>query len=296
MDKIPHQRSIRCISFSKDGEFLASCGFDAQTNLYKRKHPDHDHSTFMYRYITSLEGHENEVKCVSWSIISESKYHLATCGRDKTIWIWEILLSHIDSKDSDEDIHVDCVAVLQEHTQDVKQVLWHPYISDLLFSASADDTIRLWKEASDEDEFNASPGEWFSYKTLTKHQSIVWSIDISKWDKGRWLVSVCENGSICIWDGSLDWQCVHIIQSSTILSRPLYTVSWSSVHRIFSTAGGDDSIYIYHWDSSSLRLLCKKDRAHDGDINHLLWINESLLASCGDDLYIRLWAVNLIKQ
>jgi cytosolic iron-sulfur protein assembly protein CIAO1 len=66
---------------------------------------------------------------------SRSGLYLATCGRDKSVWIWECKQADTHRYhhqlalfvlDNEEENDFACAAVLTTHTQDVKQLKWHP--------------------------------------------------------------------------------------------------------------------------------------------------------------------------
>ena len=169
-----HSRTVRSCCWSPSGRQLATAGFDRVTAIW-------EHAGGVWEQVAALEGHESEVKEVAWA---PSGSLLATCSRDKSVWIWESQPGNefevVDVKHGHSQARgagggqgstrgscwqagacsqggrcagahhtatrgPHCAHVLQ----DVKTVRWHPS-SELLVSASYDDSIKVWVESDDE--------------------------------------------------------------------------------------------------------------------------------------------------
>ncbi|KAF2715989.1 cytosolic iron-sulfur protein assembly protein 1 [Polychaeton citri CBS 116435] len=172
-----HKRSIRSCAWkpnSKGESVLATGSFDASAGIWRRweegaidkaevdftgsglaggaEAADEDEEE--WRFAVILDGHDSEIKSLGFSPVAPL---LATCSRDKSVWIWEEL----------EDDNFETVAVLQEHEGDVKCIAWHPE-EQMLASGSYDDNIRLWREDVD---------DWACCTLLTGHGGTVWWVE-----------------------------------------------------------------------------------------------------------------------
>jgi WD40 repeat protein len=88
----------------------------------------------------------------------------------------------------DDDPDFECLAILAEHSQDVKSIIFSPISSGVLFSASYDDTIKAWQADVVHDD------EWRCKQTISTHSSTVWAIALDP--SGTILFSVGDDRAV----------------------------------------------------------------------------------------------------
>lgn len=275
-----HTRSIRRVAWRPiERPVLAVASFDSVVSINEKIDDD-------WECTAALEGHENEVKCIAWSCNGN---YLATCSRDKSVWIWE----------ATEDDEFDCLAVLQEHTQDVKVVTWHP-TEDLLVSGSYDNSICFWRDDGD---------DWALTCQLQGHTNTVWALAFSP--NGNTLASADNDGNVFLWIKISSNEDVATIDSTNILRPALqeewkqqtslphihkgavYTISWMNDATLCS-AGGDGKIVVYQrekHDEALWHVAYEQDHAHGVyEINSLEYLRDDRLLSGGDDGECRVWS------
>jgi cytosolic iron-sulfur protein assembly protein CIAO1 len=189
-----HERTIRSIAFApiQSPLILAAASFDGSVSIWEYVEGGEWECT------TQLEGHENEVKSVVWNSTGSL---LATCGRDKSVWLWESFLpgtiggpSGSSSGGGGGGGDFECIAVLNGHDGDVKAVHFAPSHGqwgdgdEILLSASYDETIKVWVEDA---------GDWYCAVTIKDvHSDTIWCLAVSP--GGGRLLSGSTDGSIAI--------------------------------------------------------------------------------------------------
>lgn len=279
LDDTVHKKAIRSVAWRPHSSILAAGSFDSTISIWSKEDSIDDLSsvqaTFDMELLAIIEGHENEVKCVAWS---QDGSYLASCSRDKSVWIWE-------ADEMGEEY--ECISVLQEHSQDVKHVVWHPSLH-LLASSSYDDTIRIWKDYDD---------DWEAAAVLNGHEGTVWCSDFEKSDSSLRLCSGSDDATVRIWkyiaddeDEQQEWICETTLPR--VHSRAVYSVAWNADGLIAST-GSDGMLVIYKEENGNWEIIAKKELCHGVyEANIVKWFEidgETMLATGGDDGYVNVW-------
>jgi WD40 repeat protein len=335
-----HKRSIRSVAWKPNtlGEtVLATGSFDATCGIWRRYEDNlgitagggggaegyNDEEDEEWRFAVVLDGHESEIKSVAWSAGGS---FLATCSRDKSVWVWEEL---------DED-NFETIAVLQDHTQDVKCVAWHPEEA-LLASSSYDDSIRLYREDLD---------DWVCCTLLKDHDSTVWCVVFEPLEargyeqaRGSRLASCSDDKTVRIWTrvgqsgaaigtgGAMpsiirgapveeEWTCSAVLPKAH--ERSIYSISWSARSGRIVSCGGDGKIVVYeeHLKSADAEAMNGETSAEGNkgpwkivaefegthgvyEVNNVQWSkrfdkdkkgnDDEIILSVGDDGEVNIW-------
>lgn len=313
LDEQTHTKTIRCVSFKPSSEeaypTLALGSFDSTCSIWGA-----DSFKSEWELLAVIEGHENEVKSIDWSL--DGRY-LATCARDKTIWIWET-----DSMNEE----FECIAVLSEHEGDVKFVKWNDKGEDthVFVSCSYDDTLRIWRQDEyDEDEWNCV--------AMINLENTVWG---AAWVDNDTIVCCCDDGKVLVYESDRkrvlteadkaeaeqgqDKDDQETTDSSKKLPSTIKKIeTWSAssafgkvsrmhegtVYSVDSrggrivSGGSDGCVYVYEREaagpeSGEWRVCASHSLCHGvREVNSVRFVRDNTVASGGDDGSVAVWGL-----
>jgi WD40 repeat protein len=244
-----HTGSVRCVNFSPDGEFFATCSEDQTVKLW------HTDGTL----VTTLKGHLGSLLAVSFS--PDGKL-IASGSTDNSVRLW----SHDGWQ----------VERLLGHQGNVQSVAFSPD-SSLLASASADHTVKLWSRdgalirtlhghqgtvnavrfspdgnviatASADRTIKFWTRDGVLLKTLTGHRDPVSSIAFSP--DGKEIASVSLDDTIRVWT-----QAGELLRTIEANSDGVTDLAWSPNSQTIATVGFDKALKVWQRNGILLRTL-----------------------------------------
>ncbi|KAG2422552.1 hypothetical protein HXX76_015932 [Chlamydomonas incerta] len=244
--------------------------------------------------IGTLSGHDDRVWSVAWSPQGDM---LASCSGDKTVRIWSRRQPRPPAT-MDEDPGQQpqpqlqpqlqpqpqwyCSAILDQcHTRTIRSVAWSP-TGRALATASFDATVAVWE---------LSGGVWEQVAELEGHENEVKCV---AWNPDGRLIATCgRDRSVWIWESmpGREFECVDVKQGH---SQDVKVVTWHPSGELLVSAGYDDTIKLWTYDGDEwgcAQTLGGTGTGHESTVWDVCWdpVSRARLASCSDDLTLRLW-------
>ncbi|KAJ9104583.1 hypothetical protein QFC21_002081 [Naganishia friedmannii] len=324
-----HKRTIRSIAWSPSGRTLVTGSFDSTVGIWEQLDErddaeglepasggvaveDEEDGKGEWECVTTLEGHESECKSVGYS--SDGAL-LASCSRDKSVWVWEV------QPDSD----FECISILASASYDASILLfadnpdadWGPFqklqpslpavnpiVNSGVINTSDNGDVAI-SEQEEAQETGVTTNDSFTVPAL-KDPETIWSLAFSPC--GMFLASGGDNGGIRIWargGHSTEARWTEVAHYRAHDPRACFSLSWtgplssSESERdednlgCLASTGGDGRIAVWQVKKTSETILSShlsspvpkitatiiglQEHAHEiHDINSIAWCRRAI--------------------
>ncbi len=277
-----HNAGVVSVSFSPNGQILASASLDKTIKLWSRDG----------RLLNTLTGHSNAISSISFAPDSKT---IASTSVDKTIKLWRVsdgLLLRtiavnsqtaatfspdgktIASANADQTVKIwnasdgRLLRTLTGHNDGVICVTYSPD-GKIIASGSEDKTIKLW-----------SSSDGHLLRTLTGDTDWINSIAFSP--DSKTIVSGSRDNTVKLWSSSDG----HLITNLNGHSDSVLAVAFSPDGKTIASASADNTVKLWSYNGVELETF----RGHTGGVSGVSFSPDSrTIASASVDGTIRLW-------
>ena len=277
-----HNR-VRALTFSPDGQWLASCGDDCIIRLWAVKDISQDHSAVAPA--VELKGHQDLVSAVSFSADGT---RLVSGSVDERIIVWQIAKDLEGTAEENTDLArapaFKRIKTLRHVGGNVRSIAISPE-GDYFASGGDGAQVRLWDMAT------LKPIEAFSTQT-----SRIWSLDFQQQGDRLLLSAGGDKQQLMLWqifnpnvESGVDAK--QTIDSRLIRTYRGYTNSLRSIAYLSDRkiVGGGDSGSLSIWDIQTGDRTATLSRHHGRIWSVAVDTKSARIASASDDSTIRLW-------